>query len=108
MLNLYNLQNKNEENLNSDKKKEEVLESTKKVGKKVNFEQYTDPEGALSSKGLKWGLWFAAHKTQLYKTIVVLLFVFVISIWGFNIYKWGFYLWNLPEYQKTESSAGSP
>ena len=103
MLNLYNLQNKNGDDSNLDDQKENgVLKFTKKIDKKANFEQYIDPEGDLSSKGLKWGIWFTIHKAQFYKAVVILLFIFIIFIWGFNIYKWGFYLWNLPEYEKTE------
>jgi hypothetical protein len=100
MLNLYNLKNNNEEAENSgDKETPDIVD---KKSKKSNFEQYTDPDSSLSSKGLKWGIWFTAHKIQFYKVTVTSLIIFSIVVWGFNIFKWGFYLWNLPEYKQTE------
>lgn len=59
----------------------------------AGFRSYIDTSGELGSKELKYGLWYVAHKADLYRMLVFALGIFALVTWIFSLWKGSVYGW---------------
>lgn len=84
MINLYNVNNHNQEGNGAVTPPAPVS--------KGSFEKYSDPTGEVTGKGLKWGIWYVGHKVLLYKILIWILASVGAVLWLFSLWQWGSYL----------------
>ncbi|MEK7681114.1 MAG: hypothetical protein AAB348_03680 [Patescibacteria group bacterium] len=97
MLNFYNQQNGS---ANQPQIKNTAV-------KKIDYTKYEDPEKNLSSKELKWGMWYIKHKSLLFKFLVYFIIVVDIAIVAIALWKWAEYLLGLEKHKILERDLAS-
>jgi len=101
MLNLYKLKN------NPDERDPKLMEK-EKAQKKGNFGKYVQPDKeALSTKKLKWGLWYARHKVLFYKLLIIFLTLFIVVIFIFSAWRWIYFFLEMPDQKLLEQNLAS-
>jgi len=72
--------------------------------KEHDFIKYEDFGKELSSKELKWGMWFMINKSNLYKALIGFVIAVDAGFLLFSLYGWGAYILGLPKHQSLERS----
>jgi hypothetical protein len=88
MLNIYNTQNKSEDEPGVKKPPAAIV----KPVQHVDYHKYKDASGELDSSVLGRGIWYVEHRIILYRVLLGTLGLTAIILWGYSLVAWGIFL----------------